>query len=68
MIRNTFVLKMTGDRAAAVEAVRALKPEFEKAGMDNFSVWHMEQYLFGYGEDGDAARLAGAFEKLPEGV
>ena len=68
MIRTTFVLKMEGDRAAAIDAVRALKADFELAGMSNFSVWHMEQYLFGYGEDGQSEKLAAAFEKLPADV
>ena len=68
MIRTTFVLKLEGDRAAGIEAVRALKAEFEKAKLNNFSVWHMEQYLFGYGEDGEPEKLSGAFEKLPAGV
>ena len=49
-----FILKMDGDRAAAIEAVKALKADFEKAceafKVGNFSIWHMEQYLFGYGE------------------
>lgn len=68
MIRTTFVLKLEGDRAAGIEAVRGLKAEFEKAKLDNFSLWHMEQYLFGYGEDGEPEKLCAAFEKLPAGV
>ena len=55
MKRVPFLMRMDGaDRAAQLEAVRALKPAFEAACADaqveNFSVWHMEQYLFGYGE------------------
>jgi len=68
MLRTTFVLKMTGERCAAIEAVKALRAEFEQAGMENFSIWHMEQYLFGYGENGDPAKLDAAFAKLPADV
>lgn len=68
MTRTTFVLKMTGDRCAAIDAVKALKAEFEQAGLENFSIWHMQQYLFGYGENGEAEKLAAAFAKLPADV
>lgn len=73
MQRIAFLLKMDGDRAARIAAVRAMRSEFEAAcaagGVENFSIWHMEQYLFGYGEcEGDAARLDAAFARLPEGV
>ena len=68
MIRTTFVLKLEGDRAAGIDAVRSLKAEFEKANLQNFSVWHMEQYLFGYGENGEPEKLGTAFDKLPAGV
>lgn len=68
MLRTTFVLKMTGDRCAAIENVKALKAEFEQAGLENFSVWHMQQYLFGYGENGCPEKLEAAFAKLPADV
>lgn len=68
MIRTTFVLKMTGDRGTAIEAVKNLKADFEQAGLENFSVWHMEQYLFGYGENGEPSKLDAAFAKLPADV
>jgi len=68
MIRTTFVLKLTADRAAGIAAVQAMQDEFRKAGLENFSVWHMQQYLFGYGENGETAALASAFEQLPAGV
>ena len=68
MQRTTFVLKLTGDRAQGIAAVKALKAEFELAGLENFSIWHMEQYLFGYGENGNPEKLEAAFAKLPEGV
>jgi L-rhamnose mutarotase len=68
MLRTTFVLKMTGDRCVAIENVKALKAEFEQAGLENFSVWHMQQYLFGYGENGEPAKLEAAFAKLPADV
>lgn len=75
MKRITFVLKIHGaDRVSAIEAVRALKGEFEAAckafDVENFSVWHMEQYLFGYGENNseDMTCFDGVFGHLPENV
>ena len=75
MKRVPFLLRMDGaDRAAQLEAVRALKPAFEAACADaqveNFSIWHMEQYLFGYGESlGDRTDCFDAIlNALPEGV
>lgn len=68
MQRTTFVLKLEGDRAQGIEAVRALRSEFEATGLENFSIWHMQQYLFGYGENGNPAALEGVFAKLPDGV
>lgn len=68
MLRTTFVLKMEGDRDCALRAVKALREEFECAGMENFSVWHIEEYLFGYGENGQVEKLSVAFEKLPSDV
>lgn len=68
MRRTTFVLRLKGDRAQGIAAVEAMKAEFAKANMENFSVWHMEQYLFGYGENGDPAALDAAFACLPEDV
>lgn len=75
MKRVPFLLRMDGaDRAAQLEAVRALKPAFEAACADaqveNFSIWHMEQYLFGYGES--LSERTDCFDAilsaLPEGV
>jgi len=70
-----FVLRMdTPDRASAISAVAALKPDFEAActaaDVRNFSLWHMEQYLFGYGESHseDMQCFDAAFAKLPQGV
>lgn len=68
MERTTFVLKLEGNRAAGIEAVRGLQTEFEAAGLENFSIWHMEQYLFGYGENGNPAALGNAFARLPQDV
>ena len=70
MDRTAFVLKLTGDRAAGVAAVKAMEKDFAAAGLDNFSIWHMAQYLFGYGESESAyaGQLDAAFAKLPEGV
>ena len=70
-----FVLRMDGEnREALISAVAALKADFasacEKYNVKNFSVWHMEQYLFGYGESlsEDMACFDGVFAKLPEGA
>lgn len=68
MLRTTFVLKLTGDRARGIEAVKGLKAAFDGAEMHNFSLWHMQQYLFGYGEDGSREKLCAALQALPEGV
>ena len=68
MQRTTFVLKLTGDREAGIAAVKMLKDEFAKAQLQNFSVWHMEQYLFGYGENGCPDALSSVFAMLPAGV
>ena len=68
MRRTTFVLRLEGDRAQGIAAVKAIRAEFEKAGLENFSVWHMEQYLFGYGENGNLAALDAAFALLPSDV
>lgn len=74
MERLTFVLRMEGDREADIAAVRALKGEFEAAcaaaQVGNFSIWHMEQYLFGYGErsGGDVHCFDAVFARLPADV
>ena len=70
MNRITFVLKLSGDRAAGIAAVRAMEKDFAAAGLGNFSIWHMEQYLFGYGESGGAyaGELDAALGRLPESV
>lgn len=69
-----FVLKMHGDRTAAIEAVKALSGEFEAAceayQVGNFSLWHMQQYLFGYGEchSEDASCFDRVLKMLPADV
>lgn len=68
MQRTTFVLRLEGDRARGIAAVKAIRAEFEKAGLENFSVWHMEQYLFGYGENGNPDALDAALALLPSDV
>ena len=70
MDRIAFVLKLTGDRAAGIAAVKAMQGNFAAAGLENFSIWHMEQYLFGYGECAGmyAGQLDAALAKLPADV
>ncbi len=74
MKRIPFLLRMDGDRAARIEAVRALRDDFAAAcaahQVDNFSLWHMDRYLFGYGEcpSEDASCFDAVLEKLPNGV
>lgn len=69
-----FLIRLNGDRAAAIDAVKALKPAFdaacERAEVRNFSLWHMEQYLFGYGESisEDMRCFDEVFAALPEGA
>ena len=69
-----FLIRMDGDRAAAISAVKALEQDFRAAcaasGVQNFSIWHMEQYLFGYGESlsGDMACFDAVLARLPEGA
>ena len=71
---TAFLIRMDGDRAAAIAAVKALENDFRAAceayKVNNFSIWHMEQYLFGYGESasGDMACFDSVFAKLPEGA
>lgn len=72
MKRCAFLIKMNGDRDAAMDAVRALQPRFEDCcaefDVDNFSLWQMEEYLFGYGENNSENMdcFAEVFEALPE--
>ena len=69
MERIAFVLKLAGDRAAGIAAVRSLGEDFASAGLANFSLWHMQQYLFGYGEcEAYRGQLDAALAKLPAGV
>ena len=70
MERIAFVLKLAGDRDALIQAVQGMEEDFAAAGLDNFSLWHMQQYLFGYGESESAyaGKLDAALAKLPEGV
>jgi len=70
-----FALRMDGEnRSELIAAVAALKADFEAAcekyNVKNFSVWHMEQYLFGYGESlsEDMSCFDSVFAKLPRGV
>ena len=67
MRRMAFVLKLTGDRETQIAAVRST---FEAADVPNFSLWHIQEYIFGYGEpkDGDMHALDAFLAKLPEGV
>jgi len=73
MKRCAFVIRMDGDRAAAISAVKALEADFasacEAAQVKNFSIWHMEEYLFGYGENESENMTCfdGVFAKLPAG-
>ncbi len=68
---SAFLIRMDGDRAAAIASVKALEADFraacEAAQVKNFSLWHMEQYLFGYGESlsEDMACFDAVFAKLP---
>lgn len=72
MKRITFLIRMNADRAGCIEAVRTLKGEFEAAcaeySVKNFSIWHMEQYLFGYGESDseDLTCFDKVFAQLPK--
>lgn len=74
MQRLTALLKLTGDRAKGIEAVRGMEGAFAAACADarvkNFSLWHMEEYLFVYGESetGDAHYLDRVLAALPAGV
>lgn len=74
MERLTFLLRLEGDREAGVAAVRALKGAFEdacaRAQVENFSIWRMEQYLFGYGErsGGDPHCFDAVLAQLPQEV
>lgn len=74
MNRVTFLLRMEGDTQRNLKEVKALRGAFEEAcaaaGIRNFSLWHMQMYLFGYGEMGqrDDACLDGVFAQLPQGV
>lgn len=69
MERIAFALKLAGGRAAGIEGVRAMAGDFAAAGMDNLSLWHMQEYLFGYGEcEAYRGQLDAALAKLPEGV
>ena len=71
---TAFVIRMDGDRAAAISAVKALEADFraacEEYKVENFSIWHMEQYLFGYGESQteNMGCFDAVFARLPEGA
>lgn len=75
MERIVFVLKLAEEnRSELLAKLAAMKPEFEKAcdehGVGNFSMWHMVQYAFGYGEteNGDMRAFDAVFAELPDGV
>ncbi len=74
MQRIPFVLRIEGEENAGVAAVRALGEAFEEAcrqgQVNNFSIWHIQKYLFGYGEGrADATDcFDGAFARLPREV
>ena len=67
-----FIIRMDGDRAAAISAVKGLEADFHAAceahQVENFSIWHMQQYLFGYGESlsENMACFDAVFAKLPQ--
>lgn len=74
MQRVTFLLRLDADPNSGIRGVKALKDAFEAAcaaqGVENFSLWRMQQYLFGYGEcrkDG-MPDFDEVFARLPEGV
>ena len=63
MERRTFLIQAAGeDRRAAEQALRAASAEIAGAarrlGVDNFSMWAVEDMIGGYGEDGDMRALA----------
>lgn len=74
MRRATFIIRMDGDRSAAMAAVKALEKDFAAAceayRVKNFSLWQMEEYLFGYGEceSESMACFDSVLGRLPEGA
>jgi len=74
MKRATFLLKIAGDRPAAIAAMRELAPLFAECCegflVENFSMWHIEEYIFGYGEckAENMNCFDNAFAHLPAGV
>ena len=68
MDRIAFVLKLTGDREAGIAAVKAMEADFAALHLKNFSLWHIQQYLFGHCEGAYAGELDGILAKLPGGV
>ena len=71
MIRRTFLIKIQpGQRAAVEERLAASAQEIRREagvlGMDNFSLWGVEDLLCGYGEwseTGEAPELPPSLEK-----
>ena len=64
MERRAFIIRVTEPRESAArlnERGDALRTAAKTLGVDNFSVWNIEDLFLCYGEDGDAAALA---EKL----
>ena len=72
MKRIPFVLKAREERDA--DKILALKADFFKAceegEIENFSLWTVDKYIFGYGESlrEDSTAFDTVFEKLPEGL
>ena len=65
MQRLPFVLKFkAGKKEAGLEAVRAawgdIKPVLDAMGVDNFSVWSIQDFLFCYGEYPDCVSVSAA--------
>lgn len=70
-----FALRLDGgEREKLLDGISALDADFKAAcqefDVQNFSLWQMENYVFGYGEclSGDMCCFDGVLDKLPEGV
>ena len=69
MYRIPFVIK--AQQAQDAGKLVSLAPDFERAcalgGVENFSVWCVNEYIFGYGElqGEDTGVFDGVFKKLP---
>ena len=68
MKRSPFVLKLkAGKKSEGINAVKGIFPEIKKMldekGVDNFSVWNIEDFLFCYGEYNDEGISLNSEEK-----